>query len=88
MTEETKLLTFPCDFPIKIMGNLTASFKDEIVAIAHKHYPDLKDEQFRTNTSKNGNFLAISVTVHALDQASLDALYQDLSKHPDIKMVL
>lgn len=88
MTEETKLLTFPCDFPIKIMGKLTASFKDEMIAILRNHYPELKDDQIKTNTSKNGNFLAISVTVHALDQASLDALYQDLSQHPDIKMVL
>jgi hypothetical protein len=88
MTEETTLLTFPCDFPIKIMGKVTASFQDEIIAIVHKHYPDLNADLFRTNTSKNGNFLAISVTVHALDQASLDALYQDLSQHPDIKMVL
>jgi len=88
MTEESSLLTFPCEFTLKIMGKLTASFKDEIAAIVHKHYPDLEANLFRTNTSKNGNFLAISVTVHALDQASLDALYQDLSQHPDIKMVL
>lgn len=88
MTEKTTLLTFPSDFPIKIMGKVTASFKDEIITIIHKHYPALGTEQFRTNISKNGNFLAISITVHALDQASLDALYQDLSQHPDIKMVL
>ncbi len=70
------------------MGKATGTFKNEIIAIVHKHYPDLKNNLFRTNASKNGNFLAISVTVHALDQASLDALYQDLSQHPDIKMVL
>lgn len=88
MTEDSSLLKFPCDFPIKIMGKATGVFKDEISAIVYKHYPNLKAKAFQTNTSKNGNFLAISVTVHALDQPSLDALYQDLSQHPDIKMVL
>jgi len=88
MTEDSSLLKFPCDFPIKIMGKATGVFKDDIFAIVHKHYPNLKAETFHTNTSKNGNYLAISVTVHALDQPSLDALYQDLSQHPDIKMVL
>jgi len=88
MTNESRLLTFPCDFPIKIMGKATGVFKHEITAILHKHYPALHTDHIRTNTSKNGNFLAISVTIHAQDQASLDALYQDLSKHPDIKMVL
>ena len=88
MTEESSLLTFPCEFTLKIMGKLTASFKDEIITILDKHHSDLNHETIRTNTSKNGNFLALSVTVHALDQVSLDALYQDLSQHPDIKMVL
>ena len=88
MTEESPLLTFPCDFPIKIMGKATEIFEDEIITLIYKHYPDLKTHQIQKNTSKNGNFLAISVTVYALDQASLDALYQDLSQHPDIKMVL
>lgn len=88
MTEESSLLTFPCEFTLKIMGKLTASFQDEITAILYKHHPDLNHKKVRTNTSKNGNFLAISVTVNAVDQASLDALYRDLSQHPDIKMVL
>jgi len=91
MTEDlnnSSLLTFPCDFPIKIMGKATGVFKDDIFAIVHKHYSNIKTDAFQTNASKNGNFLAISVTVHALDQPSLDALYQDLSQHPDIKMVL
>ncbi len=94
MTEDSKgskdssLLKFPCDFPMKIMGKATGGFKHDIFAIIHKHYPDLKKDAVQTNTSKKGNFLAISVTVHALDKPSLDALYQDLNKHPDIKMVL
>jgi len=88
MADDTKLLTFPCDFPIKIIGDVTASFQEEIIAITRQHYAHLQDDAFRTNTSNQGNFLAISVTVYAIDQASLDALYQDLSQHPDIKMVL
>ena len=91
MTEDLKdssLISFPCDFTLKIMGKATGLFKDEIFAIINKHYPSIKKDALQTNASKNGNFLAISVTVHALNQPSLDALYQDLSQHPDIKMVL
>lgn len=88
MTDQSTALTFPCAFTLKIMGKRTASFQHEVMDIIDKHYPGLNHETVRTNTSKNGNFLGISVTVHALDQASLDALYQDLSQHPDTKMVL
>ncbi|HAT8983544.1 TPA: DUF493 family protein, partial [Legionella pneumophila subsp. pneumophila] len=31
---------------------------------------------------------AITVTVYAENQISLDGLYQDLSQHPAVKMVL
>ena len=70
------------------MGKATKTFQDEIVAIIQQYYPELEKNLLQTNMSKNGNFLAISVTVYTLDQVTLDALYQALSQHPDIKMVL
>ncbi|NCT56608.1 MAG: DUF493 domain-containing protein [Legionella sp.] len=91
MTENSKdssLLKFPCDFPIKIMGKATDAFKNDIFSILKKHYPALKTDAIHMNSSKNGNFIAMSATVFAQDQPSLDALYQDLTQHPDIKMVL
>ncbi|MDF1828070.1 MAG: DUF493 domain-containing protein [Legionellaceae bacterium] len=87
-SKDTRLLKFPCDFPIKIMGKATDAFKRDIFAILKKHYPALNTDTIQLNASKNGNFIAISATVLAQDQPSLDALYQDLSQHPDIKMVL
>jgi hypothetical protein len=91
MTDNSKdasLIKFPCDFPIKIMGKATDVFKKDIFAILRKHYPALNTDTIQINFSKNGNFIAISATVFAQDQPSLDALYQNLSQHPDIKMVL
>lgn len=82
------LLTFPCDFPIKIIGSHTADFVDSITAIILKHYPNTPLDLITHKQSGHGNYTAISVTVHALDQPSLDALYQELSKFPGIKMVL
>lgn len=88
MTEETKLLQFPCDFPIKIIGLSTVNFISDIINIVRKHYPDIDTNAIKHNASEKGNYTAITVTVHALDQPSLDALYQDITKHPNIKMVL
>ncbi len=88
MNDKTTLMAFPCDFNIKVIGNNSASFVNEITAIVQKHYPGRKDDAICSQPSKQGNYLALTITVHALDQASLDALYRDLTKHPDIKMVL
>jgi putative lipoic acid-binding regulatory protein len=60
----------------------------EIVAVVRKYYPNTEDNAIKSQPSKQGNFLAISILLHVLDQATLDALYTDLSKHPAIKMVL
>jgi len=82
------LMEFPCDFQIKIMGNNSPSFIAEIIDIARKHFSTINDEAVQSKPSRQNNYLAISLTVHAQDQQTLDALYLDLTKHPDVKMVL
>lgn len=82
------LMVFPCDFPIKIIGKSGPQFLAGIIAIIRKHYPDIKDSAITSQLSGQGKYQSITATVHALDQASLDALYKDLTSHPDIHMVL
>ena len=86
--EEKSLIEFPCQFPIKIIGNKTTDFFDQIVEITRRHFPETPDTAIRTKDSDQGHYLAITVTVLAKNQEGLDAFYQDLTKHPDIKMVL
>lgn len=81
-------MTFPCLFPIKIIGNNHATFVAEITALARRHFSDLKDEHIRVQASNKAQYIAITITVLAHDQISLDALYSELSQHPDSKMVL
>lgn len=88
MTEQTTLMQFPCDFPIKIIGHATPSFLMEITHIIKQHYPATLDNAITHKPSQNGKYLSITATVHAQNQAELDALYQALTRHPDIKMVL
>lgn len=88
MKNEQSLMTFPCDFQIKIIGSNTESFAREIISIARKHFPDIADTAIQNKPSQQSNYLAISITLHVKDQITLDALYMELTKHPDIKMVL
>ena len=87
-TMRESLLDFPCDFPVKIIGEVSDQFEKDIIGIVRQHYPLLQDDAIQRQTSKQGTYLALSITVHAISQASLDALYQDLSTHPGTKMVL
>ena len=81
-------MEFPCDFQIKIIGINNDIFTSEVLTIARKYFPDTEDTSIRSQASKQGNYLSITLTVHVHDQITLDSLYMELSKHPDIKMVL
>lgn len=88
MKNDKSLMEFPCDFQIKIIGINRDTFEAEVAEIARKHFPGTNDTAIRKKHSQQGNYLAITLTVHVLDQTTLDALYRELTKHPDIKMVL
>lgn len=88
MSEQQTLMTFPCDFQIKIIGSNTKSFAKDIIKIAREHFPDITEASIQKKTSQNDNYLAISIMLHVKDQITLDALYMELTKHRDIKMVL
>lgn len=85
---KTTLIEFPCHFPVKIMGTNSSTFLEEIMEITQKHFPLIEQEKITHKSSKENNFLAITVVVYAENQEMLDAFYKDITKHPDIKMVL
>lgn len=87
MTKKT-IIEFPCDFPVKIIGVNSDIFLEEIKKIVNYHFPDFNHEQLTHKLSEKNSYLAITVTVCAVNQEMLDAFYQDLTKHPDVKMVL
>ncbi len=87
MTKQT-LMTFPCEFPLKIIGKSSPNFLAEISAIIRMHYPLTADAAITVHMSEQGNYQSISAVIVAVNQEGLDALYQDLTRHPDIQMVL
>jgi putative lipoic acid-binding regulatory protein len=87
-TPPETLITFPCDFVIKVIGLLTPTFVAEMTAITQKYFPEFTPANIQYNTSKQSKYLALTLTVHALDKKTLDKLYFELSAHPNCKMVL
>jgi len=87
MSEET-LLEFPCQFPVKIMGNHTTGFENEMVMIARRHIPDLGEGSVKSRASSSGKYLSVTITFTATSKAQIDELYRDLNMHPDVKMML
>ena len=82
------LLTFPCVFPIKVMGRRQDEFAQVVTGIVLKHAPDFHPETIEMRSSKQARYLSLTVTINAKSREQLDALYSELSKHPMVAMVL
>lgn len=92
MSEQDKdqdtLLEFPCDFPIKAMGETSDDFDQVVVQILRRHVDDIAEGAISQRQSSGGKFTSITVTIRATSKAQLDAIYQDLSSHHRIKFAL
>lgn len=83
-----KLLKFPCDFPIKVMGRDEENFELEVIAVFERHLGELDPANVNTRPSTSGNFLSITVTVRAESQEQLDAIYRALTDHEKVLFCL
>jgi putative lipoic acid-binding regulatory protein len=89
MTEEkTTLLEFPCDFPLKIMGQNAADFAQSIAELVQQHAPDFDPARIEMRPSSSGNYMGLTCTINATSQTQLDDLYRALTAHPMVKVVL
>jgi len=82
------LLEFPCDFPIKIMGERSDDFAQTMVAIVLRHAPDFIAESVEMRASSGGKYLSITCTIRATSKPQLDNLYRELTAHPLVKVAL
>jgi putative lipoic acid-binding regulatory protein len=82
------LFTFPCVFPLKVMGRREDDFAQVVCEIVQRHASDFHPRTLEMRPSKNGRYLSLTVTITATTREQLYALYTELSKHPMVMMVL
>lgn len=87
ITEEN-LLEFPCDFPIKVMGETSDAFAATMVEVIKAVDPTFDASKVDMRASTGGRFISLTCTVHATSRAQLDDIYRALTSHPLSKYVL
>tara|TARA_B100000029_G_scaffold404571_1_gene404642 strand:+ start:119 stop:391 length:273 start_codon:yes stop_codon:yes gene_type:complete len=85
---EDKIIKFPCQFPIKVMGIASDNFHIVIFDIIKKHVSDLSEEAIKSRLSKKGNYVSVTVTIEAESREQLDNIYYDLTEHKMVLMAL
>ena len=70
------------------MGKAQQDFTQIALAIVKYHAPDFDTATMAVKVSKKGTYLSITCTIRATSRVQLDALYQALSQHPMVAVVL
>ncbi len=82
------VIEYPIDFPIKAMGRRVDGFAQTVVAIVKRHAPDFDESTLEMRSSRENTYLSVTVTIRATSREQLDALYTELSGHPQVSYVL
>ena len=82
------LFEFPCAFPIKIMGLADDALAQAVLEVVLSHAPDFDGATMEMRASRGGKYVSLTCTINATSRLQLDALYQELSSHPLVKVVL
>jgi putative lipoic acid-binding regulatory protein len=82
------LITYPSQFPIKVMGLKVDGLVGAITQITRHFDPTFDAASVELRESSGGKYLGVTVTVTATSREQLDELYRTLSTHPMVKIVL
>ena len=88
MAEQETLVEFPCDFPIKVMGETRDEFTQTIIDVIRIHTEEFDASKVEMRASSAGRYLSLTCTVHVTSKPQLDDIYRALTAHPLVKFVL
>ncbi len=87
-TPEETLIEFPCDFFIKVMGETSEDFANQMVQVIQAHEPKFDASKVDMRASSGGRFISLTCNVYVTSKIQLDSIYRALSEHPQVKYVL
>ena len=87
-SQDPPRIEFPCDYPIKVMGEPTEDFAEAVLEIVRRHDPGMCAERVGYRASSNGRYLSVQVVITATGTEQITALFEDLKASGRVAMVL
>lgn len=89
MTEEnTPLVEYPIDFPLKVIGADEPDFESFVIEIVQRHVPELLVENITSRVSAGNKYRSVNCFFIAQSRAQVDALYEELGSHERVLYIL
>ncbi|WP_346798585.1 DUF493 domain-containing protein [Halomonas sp. Bachu 37] len=86
--DEAAKITFPCDYPIKVVGDAAEDFAATVCQVVVQHDPDFDAAGLQVIDSRNGRFQSVRITITATGEAQLQQLFVDLKATGRVHMVV
>ncbi|MGP8290693.1 HP0495 family protein [Vreelandella zhanjiangensis] len=87
VTEPPKI-TFPCDYPLKIVGDAADDFTACVCQIVVRHAPDFDESTLEVVDSRNGRFQSVRITINATSEQQISQLFDELKATGRVHMVV
>jgi putative lipoic acid-binding regulatory protein len=81
-------LTFPCQYPIKVMARMGPELRAQLDGIVARHAGPLAADRISERPSSQGNFIGVTYLILAESEAQIAALFADLKQCPEVMLVL
>ena len=89
MTEQqAPQIEFPCDYPIKVMGEAHTELHQHVLQVMERHAPGFDHSKITVRDSSKGKWQAITLVITATGKPQLEAIFADLKTSRRVKMVL
>ncbi|MDZ7669577.1 MAG: DUF493 domain-containing protein [Gammaproteobacteria bacterium] len=85
---EPPRIEFPCDYPIRIIGEQHEGFRDMVLDVVRDHVETIREWSVNVQESRRGAYCSVRVTIVATGEAQLRALHGALMARPGVRMVL
>lgn len=86
--DESPKITFPCDYPIKVVGDAGNGFVDMVCQTISRHDPDFDSQRIQVVDSRNGRFQSVRFTMWATGEDQLKTLFAELKASGLVHMVV
>lgn len=86
--QEAPKIEFPCDYPIRVMGEAHVDFLQTVLTIVERHADVPDRDSIRLRDSSKGRFVSVHVIIVATGEDQLHNLHIALKEYKAVKMVL
>lgn len=79
MSEDQKpQIEFPCDYPIKVIGDHSEDFALTVTRVVQQYDPAFDPAALTAQPSRNGRFISVRITLRATGEEQLQNLFAAL----------